>query len=160
MGAIAGVRVGKYNLGTRACKCKASAMVGNYTLWARTGKYKLGATAGKYKLGTMTAKYKLGTRARARVRTRAGNHKLNVLYNVYSKKYIIIRMDVVFLKKQSFLDSVLLCIKKLIAKNTVISPSFLVWKFCVKVQFPHSFGRLARNSAETVPLHKISTPGH
>ena len=151
MGAIAGVRVGKYNLGTRACKCKASAMVGNYTLWARTG---------KYKLGTMTAKYKLGARARARVRTRAGNHKLNVLYNVYSKKYIIIRMDVVFLKKQSFLYSVLLCIKKLIAKNTVISPSFLVWKFCVKVQFPHSFGRLARNSAETVPLHKISTPGH
>ena len=26
------------------------------------------------------------------------------------------------------------------AKNTLISPNFLVWKFCVKKQFPHSFG--------------------
>ena len=25
------------------------------------------------------------------------------------------------------------------AKNTVISPNFLVWKFCGKAQFPHSF---------------------
>ena len=24
------------------------------------------------------------------------------------------------------------------AKNTVISPNFLVWKFCGKAQFPHS----------------------
>ena len=36
------------------------------------------------------------------------------------------------------------------AKNTVISPNFLVWKFCGKAQFPHSFGRFARNYAETV----------
>ena len=28
-------------------------------------------------------------------------------------------------------------------KNTVISPNFLVWKFCGKAQFPHSFGRFA-----------------
>ena len=28
-------------------------------------------------------------------------------------------------------------------KNTVISPNFLVWKFCGKAQFPHSFGRLS-----------------
>ena len=27
------------------------------------------------------------------------------------------------------------------AKNTVISPNFLVWKFCEKAQFPQSFGR-------------------
>ena len=27
------------------------------------------------------------------------------------------------------------------AKNTVISPNFLVWEFCGKVQFLHSFGR-------------------
>ena len=27
------------------------------------------------------------------------------------------------------------------AKNTLISPNFLVWKFCGKAQFPHSFGR-------------------
>ena len=28
------------------------------------------------------------------------------------------------------------------AKNSVFSPDFLVWKFCVKAQFPHSFGRI------------------
>ena len=35
------------------------------------------------------------------------------------------------------------------AKNNIISPNFMVWKFCGKAQFPHSFGRFARNSAET-----------
>ena len=45
-------------------------------------------------------------------------------------------------------------------KNTVISPNFLVWKFCGKSQFPHSFGRFARNYAETVPFHKISILGN
>ena len=35
------------------------------------------------------------------------------------------------------------------AENTVISPDFLVWKFCGKAQFPHT---------ETVPFRKISTP--
>ena len=44
------------------------------------------------------------------------------------------------------------------AKNTVISPDFLVWKFFRKAQFPHSFG--VRNYAETVPFQKISTPGN
>ena len=44
----------------------------------------------------------------------------------------------------------------LIAKNTIISPDFLVRKFWGKAQFPHSFGRIARNYAETVPFHKIS----
>ena len=46
------------------------------------------------------------------------------------------------------------------AKKTVILPEFLVWKFCGKAQFPHSFGRFVRNYAETVPFHKISTPGN
>ena len=46
------------------------------------------------------------------------------------------------------------------AKNTVISPDSLVWKFCGKGQFPHSFWRIARNYAETVPFRKISTPGN
>ena len=46
------------------------------------------------------------------------------------------------------------------AKNTVILPDFLVCKFCGKAQFSHSFGRFARNYAETVPFHKISTPGN
>ena len=49
---------------------------------------------------------------------------------------------------------------KTTAKNTIISPDFLVWKFCGKAQFPHGFGRSARNSAETVPFRKISTPGN
>ena len=31
------------------------------------------------------------------------------------------------------------------AQNTVISPNFMVWKFFGKAQFPHSFGRIARN---------------
>ena len=30
------------------------------------------------------------------------------------------------------------------SKNTVIPPNFLVWKFCGKGQFPHSFGQFAR----------------
>ena len=38
------------------------------------------------------------------------------------------------------------------AKNTAISPNFLMWKFCGKAQFPHSFGLLARNYAETKPF--------
>ena len=42
-------------------------------------------------------------------------------------------------------------------KNIVISPNFLVWKFCEKAQFPHSFGEIARNYAETVPFHKFHT---
>ena len=45
-------------------------------------------------------------------------------------------------------------------KNTVISPDFLVWKFCWKARFLHSFGRIARNYAETVPFRKISIPGN
>ena len=43
-------------------------------------------------------------------------------------------------------------------KNTVISPNFLVWKFCGKAQFPHCFRRIARNYTETVTFHKISKP--
>ena len=35
--------------------------------------------------------------------------------------------------------------------------NFLAWKFCGKAQFPHTFRRIARNYAETVPFHKIST---
>ena len=43
-------------------------------------------------------------------------------------------------------------------KNTVISPSFVVLKFCGKAQFPHSFERFAQNYAESVPFHKIFIP--
>ena len=41
-----------------------------------------------------------------------------------------------------------------------IPTDFLVWKFCGKAQFSHSFGRFARNYAETVPFRKISTPAN
>ena len=41
------------------------------------------------------------------------------------------------------------------AKNTVISPNSLVWKFYGKTQFPHSFGRFAWNYAENVPFQKF-----
>ena len=44
------------------------------------------------------------------------------------------------------------------AKNPVISSNFLMWKFCGKAQFLHSFGRIAQNYADTVPIHKIPTP--
>ena len=40
-------------------------------------------------------------------------------------------------------------------KNTVNSPDFLVWKFSGKAQFPHDFGRIAQNYAETVPFCKF-----
>ena len=43
-------------------------------------------------------------------------------------------------------------------QNSVILRNFLVWKFCGKTQSSHNFLRIARNSAETVPFHKISTP--
>ena len=46
------------------------------------------------------------------------------------------------------------------AQNTEISSHILVRKFCRKAQFPQSFGRIARNSAEIVPFRKISTPGN
>ena len=35
--------------------------------------------------------------------------------------------------------------KQTLQKNTVVSPNFLVWKFCGKARFPHGFGRIARN---------------
>lgn len=42
------------------------------------------------------------------------------------------------------LSSVILASTKLTLKNTVISPIFLVWTFCRKSQFRHSFGRFGR----------------
>ena len=35
-----------------------------------------------------------------------------------------------------------------------------MWKFCGKAQFPHGFGQIARNYAETVPFRKFFTPGN
>ena len=33
-----------------------------------------------------------------------------------------------------------------------------MWKFCGKSQFPHSFERIVRNYAKTMPFRKIPTP--
>ena len=46
------------------------------------------------------------------------------------------------------------------AKNTEISPIFLVWIFCETVQFLQSFGWYAQTYVETVPFYKISPPGN
>ena len=43
------------------------------------------------------------------------------------------------------------CLSALTVKNTVISPNFLVWKFCGKAQFPHSFGRIPQNYTGAFP---------
>ena len=42
-------------------------------------------------------------------------------------------------------------------KNTVISPNFLVWKFCGKAQFLQGFAQFTQNYM--VLFHKISTTG-
>ena len=44
------------------------------------------------------------------------------------------------------------------AKNTAISPNFLVWKFCGNAQFPHSFAWISEIYLENVRFQKISTP--
>ena len=41
------------------------------------------------------------------------------------------------------------------AQNTVMSPKFLVWKFCEKAQCPYNFRRITWNYAETAPFHKF-----
>ena len=41
------------------------------------------------------------------------------------------------------------------AKNTVISPNFLVWKYCGKVQSPHSFGRIACAFSQNLHIRKL-----
>ena len=45
-------------------------------------------------------------------------------------------------------------------KNTIISPNFLVWKFCGKAQFAPSFVQFVQNYAETAPFHKTATKFH
>ena len=73
----------------------------------------------------------------------------------------ILKASEVFLKNNQITTACRIKVRsEYTAKNTVISPDFLVWKFCGKAQFPHNFGRFARNYAETVPLRKIPTPGN
>ena len=42
-----------------------------------------------------------------------------------------------------FLTAIWLSHERITVKNILISPNFLVRKFCGKAQFPHSFGRFA-----------------
>ena len=74
LGNIAGVRVGKYNLGTRAGKCKVS---------VRVSKCKLGARSSKYKLGARVGKYKLGARARGQVKGREPGKTKTLSFVIY-----------------------------------------------------------------------------
>ena len=46
------------------------------------------------------------------------------------------------------------------AQNTLIPLNFLMWRFCGKVQFLHSFGQIAQYYVETVFFPKISIPGN
>ena len=61
---------------------------------------------------------------------------------------------------QLFVDSDAAVTATHTTENTEISHNFIMWKFCGKAQFPQSFGRIARNSTETVLFGKISTPGN
>ena len=50
-------------------------------------------------------------------------------------------------------------------KNTVISPNILMWKFCGKAQFPHSFGRRSETEWDLAPYeiktsHELKTLAH
>ena len=51
-------------------------------------------------------------------------------------------MGILNLKKINFTAIRLLTLYTV--ENTVISPNFLVWKFCGKAQFSHSFGRIPK----------------
>ena len=44
--------------------------------------------------------------------------------------------------------------KMFTTKNTVISPDFLVFKFCGKAQFPYRFGRIVRNYTDLLRIIK------
>ena len=46
------------------------------------------------------------------------------------------------------------------AKNTLISPNFLMWKFCGKTQFSQSFTQYTQNTTKTARFDKISTSGN
>ena len=59
-------RVAKYNLGTRAVKCKVLVRTSKYIFGTRTGDYIFGARVGNYKLVVRAGKYIFGARARDR----------------------------------------------------------------------------------------------
>ena len=71
----------------------------------------------------------------------------------HSNAFELLQESVTFL--QSELRSKDEIIRTFTAKNTVISPNFLAWKFCGKAKFPHSFGRFFRKKLhQTLRLMK------
>ena len=73
-----------------------------------------------------------------------------MLYDRYVSVNLVLSVYVTF--KQMLL---IMLLKHVVKEGFLVS--FLVWKFCGHAQFPHSFGRIARNSAGTVPFQKFST---
>ena len=80
-----------------------------------------------------------------------------LLYHKFFPQKLKKKIKIIIIKKK---QSRLLICQSVHCKNTVISPDFLVWKFCGKAQFPYSFGQFVLNFAEIVLFRKISTPGY
>ena len=76
---------------------------------------------------------------------------ISVIYKIFYRGHNILELFDILLSFSLAINT---------AKNTAISPNFVVWKSFGKAQFLHSFGRIARSYAETVPFHKMSTPGN
>ena len=80
-----------------------------------------------------------------------------ILYIVkVSTLYQAIQAKVIWTLATFFIFSCSLTVSENTAKKIVISPNFLVWKFCGKARFRIVLGDLP----EAVPFHKISTPGN
>ena len=75
----------------------------------------------------------------------------------FSWRISLVRVNKLIFRRQLHFRTVQLLSLFPLQKNTLISPKFLVWKFCRKAEFPHSFGWIAGNYAETVPFYKIWT---
>ena len=104
------------------------------------------------------------------IATSSSSHFLVLLNLIIISRQLCLSLDVVFtLRSQvmstSFWNIVVnygACSYQFLqilitAKNNLISTNFLVWKFCGKTQFPHSFWRF---TVPVMPFHKISTPGN
>ena len=104
------------------------------------------------------------------IATLSSSHFLVLLSLIIISRQLCLSLDVVFTSRSqvmstSFWNIVLIygaCSYQFLqilitTKNNLISTNFLVWKFCGKTQFPHSFWRFA---VPVMPFHKISTPGN
>ena len=76
-----------------------------------------------------------------------------IYHTFYCVSYYVNLFLVLFQFSSIHYPSLGLFFKSRTTQNKEISPSFLMWKFVKR-------HRNARNCAETVPFHKISTPGN